>query len=232
MKKYIFFSFLLLTFSLFSAAKKDTLKVGTTSGYAPFVSLNEKNEYEGFDIDVVKALSDKLQVSYNIKDLGSMPALMLGLKQNKVDIIIWAISITEKRLKNMEMIYYSGDIVDKMPIIFWNKIPANIKSFEDLKKDSKNIICVEAGSYQEEVFKSCDIPLKYLNSINDVILDLKYKKSFASAIDPSLVGLYTSKNQNLKVLTLELPDKYKSMGFGICLNKSNKKLIQKIKKSN
>src|SRR5271157_3699018 len=81
------------------------LVVGTTSGYAPYVSLNEQGKYEGFDIDLAELLAKKLDKKLVLKDLGSMPSLMLALKQNKIDALIWAVSITKDRLKNYEMVY-------------------------------------------------------------------------------------------------------------------------------
>jgi polar amino acid transport system substrate-binding protein len=76
--------------------------VGTTSGYAPFVSLDAEGKYHGFDIDLAELLAIKLNKKLVIKDLGSMPSLMLGLKQKKIDALIWAVSITEDRMKNYE----------------------------------------------------------------------------------------------------------------------------------
>ncbi len=234
MKKIIYVClmlFLLMT-NVFSVSEKDAnLVVGTTSGYAPFVSLNEKAEYEGFDIDVANELSVKLKRSLVIKDCGSMPGLMLALKQKKIDLIIWAVSITDERLENINMVYYQGDKIDKMPIIFWKKIPEGIKSFQDLKKDKKRIVCVEAGSYQEQVLKSYNIPLKYLDKVPDVILDLKYGKSLASGIDSSLLPRYLSKYPEIKVLYLSLPKDYQSLGNGICIDKSNKELTEKVKQA-
>ena len=75
----------------------EDLVVGTTSGYAPYVSINTEGEYEGFDIDIAKALADKLGRRLVIKDFGSMPALILAIKQNKADVLIWSISITQER---------------------------------------------------------------------------------------------------------------------------------------
>ncbi|MBN2479001.1 MAG: amino acid ABC transporter substrate-binding protein [Parachlamydiales bacterium] len=234
MKKIIYVCVILFLFMTNLTAlseKEPELVVGTTSGYAPFVSLNDKGEYEGFDIDMAQDLAKKLKCSFVIKDCGCMPGLMLALKQKKVDLVIWAVSITEQRLKNMEMVYYQGDKIDKMPIVFWGKIPKDIKSFQDLAKDPEKIVCVEAGSYQEQVLKAYNIPLKYLDKVTDVILDLKYDKSFASAIDPALVLRYKAKYPKLQVLYLSLPDDYQSLGNGVCIDKSNRELTEKIRKA-
>ena len=60
------FGFSFLCFSLWST----DFVVGTTSAYAPFVSLDEEGQYVGFDIDIAEALAEKLGRRLVIKDLG------------------------------------------------------------------------------------------------------------------------------------------------------------------
>lgn len=221
--------------SLMAEQKKqpvETFTVGTTSGYAPYVSLNSKAEYEGFDIDVAKLVAGKLNKTVVIKDLGSMPSLMIGLKQRKVDALIWAISITEERQKQMEMIYYQGEKITTMPLLFWNQIPENIKGLEELKNDSKKIVCVEAGTYQEQVMQTYpELTLKNVDKISDAIMEIKFGKSLAIAIDHSLVSFVKEQNPEVKVLYFPLPASQHSLGNGICINKNNPELVAQVKKA-
>ncbi|MBA3815394.1 MAG: ABC transporter substrate-binding protein, partial [Parachlamydiaceae bacterium] len=46
------FSGLLLSFFLASNLWSSDLVIGTTSAYAPYVSLDEQGQYVGFDIDL------------------------------------------------------------------------------------------------------------------------------------------------------------------------------------
>src|SRR5262245_20156221 len=129
---YYFIFCMLSIISFASTAIAKDLVVGTSSGYAPYVSINTEGEYEGFDIDIAKALADKLGRKLVIKDFGSMPAIILALKQNKADVLIWQISITQERQKQMAMVYYQGEKVTSLPLLFWEKIPDNIKGLEDM----------------------------------------------------------------------------------------------------
>lgn len=210
----------------------ENFTVGTTSGYAPYVSLDSKGQYEGFDIDLAKLVANKLGKKLVIKDLGSMPSLMLALKQRKVDAIIWAVSITEARQKEMGMVYYQGEKITSMPLLFWEKIPANIKGPEDFKNDPKKILCVEAGTYQEQVMKGYpNVTLKNVDKITDAILEIKFGKSLAVAVDNSLVPFLQAQNPQIKVLYFSLPPQEQSLGNGICINKNNPDLLSEIQKA-
>jgi len=204
--------------------------VGTTSGYAPFVSLDSEGKYEGFDIDLAELLAIKLNKKLVIKDLGSMPSLMLGLKQKKIDALIWAVSITEDRMKNYEMVYYQGDKTTETPFLFWNKIPERITSIADLAKEKA--ICAEAGSYQEGILKKFpEIKIKNVDSVTAAIMDIKFGKSLATTIDHSLVSGFQAQYPEIKVLNLPLPPSEQSLGNGICINKDNQELVSQVRKA-
>ena len=219
--KNVLFAFLFFA-SLFA---EKPLTIGTTSGYAPFVSLDAAGCYEGFDIDIANLLSQKLGRTLIIKDCGNMPSLMMALKQNKVEAVIWAVSITQERQKTIEMIYYQGEKVSEMPFLFWKEIPSNIKSMEDLKQ-----VCVEAGTFQEAVVKKFpDIKVKNVDKITDALLELRYGKSNAIAVDTSLVTKFKTQCPEVQILKLPIPSAEQSLGNGICVSKNNTALIQQIK---
>lgn len=226
------FVFCMLAFLSFtSPVLAEDLIVGTTSGYAPYVSINAEGEYEGFDIDIAKALADKLGRKLVIKDFGSMPALILALKQNKADVLIWSISITPERQKQMAMIYYQGEKTTSLPLLFWEKIPDNIQGLEDLANNPNVVISVEAGSFQENVLLSMPgLNLKQVDKVSDAILELKYGKSQAVLIDHPQKRIYVEKFPKLKTLTINLPESKQSMGNGICLNSANEDLIASVQK--
>jgi arginine transport system substrate-binding protein len=206
--------------------------VGTTSAYAPYVSLTDEGEYVGFDIDIAKEVSQKLARNLVIKDLGSMPALFLALKQGKIDACIWAISITNERQKQMTMIYYQGEKVQSLPLLFWKKIPDDVSSLQDLAESSRYVVAVEAGSFQDSFLqKTPNLNLKYVDKVMDAILEIKYGKSTATLIDPSLLAGFQAKFPEIKTLEIPLPPDEQSFGNGICLNLNQKALIDDVTKA-
>ncbi len=225
MKKYLF----ALLFSARLFATPSPLVVGTTSGYAPYVSLDAQGNYEGFDIDFAEALGQKLGRTVIIKDCGSMPSLLLALQQKKVDLLIWAISITEAREQKMEMVYYQGEKVTSMPFLFWQAVPEDVTSIEDL---AGNTVSVEAGSFQENVLKKYPaVALKQVEKITDALMEIRYGKSRAAMADPSLISELTSRYPELKVVYLPLKSEDYSLGNGICIQKANTPLAEAVRRA-
>lgn len=229
MKKYFL---TLLASAKLLGGEPEPLVVGTTSGYAPYVSLDAQGRYEGFDVDFAEALAQKMNRKLVLKDCGSMPSLLLALQQKKVDIVIWAVSITEDRQKKMAMVYYQGEKVTQMPFLFWNKVPDGITAIDDLAKDPKTKVSVEAGSFQEGVLKKFpSVRSKQVEKITDALMEIKFGKSLAAMADPSLVPELTSKYPEIKVVKLPLKPEDYSLGNGICIDKNNAKLIQEVKQA-
>src|SRR5581483_2262058 len=188
-------------------ADSNQLIVGTVSGYAPYVSLNAQGEYEGFDIDVATELAKRLNKKLVLKDCGSMVPLMLSLKNESVDLLIWALEINNARRNEMAMIQYQGGNVTSYPLIFWNQIPQGISSIEDLKSVPNATVCIEPGSSQERFLNKFDFIIKKpMEKVVDMILDLKYSKSLAALVDPSLIKTLLQKNPELKVLNIPLDE--------------------------
>lgn len=220
----------LCTLLLSSPLAAKELVIGTTSGYAPYVSLDEKGDYVGFDIDFAKELANKLGRKLVIKDLGSMPSLFLGLKQGKIDAIIWAISVTEERQKQVEMIYYQGQTITSLPLLFWKTIPEGVTSIE--KMGPQRLISVEAGSFQESFLKTIPgLNLKQVDKVMDALMELKYGKSAATMIDPFLLPTILPQFPEVKVMQVPLPPSEQSFGNGIAINKKSQALIAEVRKA-
>lgn len=223
MKKYILI-FLFLVFGVsskyvFAVSSNETaLRVGTASGYYPFVSLDNNGEYEGFDIDIVQELAKKMNKKLVIKDFGSMPSLFMAIKTKKVDLIIWGISITEDRKKELSLVHYQGDLEDEIPVLFWKEVPLEIDSLSDLTQ-----VCVEAGSCQDNTmsFYQANVAVKKVDTIVDAVLEVKYGKSSAVAVDPSIVSTLISQTPDLQVKYFSLPVELQSQGNGIGILKEN-----------
>lgn len=205
------------------------LVVGTAAGYAPYVSINEQGEYEGFDIDVANAIASTLNKKLELKDLGSMSSLLMALHQGSIDVIIWGMSITQDRLKKLTMVHYQGNEITTNPLIFWQKIPAGIKELSDMKGLT---ICVEPSSFQSDVVQDYkDIIILPTEKIDDALLNIQYKKADAALVDPAIAKKFKAKYPEIQIVDVPLKEKNQSQGIGIVIQQNNLQLIDQVQRA-
>lgn len=224
-----------LTITLYSLYKKNsvvpqkkspaTFIVGTAAGYAPFVSINQNGEYEGFDIDVAHALAGKMGKQLEIKDLGSMTSLFMALEQGSIDAIIWAISITQDRLNKVAMVHYQGDATRSYPLIFWQEIPANIQTLNDVKDIT---VCVEPTSAQSTVLEKYTTNVHPTEKVDDALLMLQYGKAGAAFVEPAIAQKFKKSYPEIQILDIPLQEEDQVQGMGIAIKKDNTALIEQV----
>jgi polar amino acid transport system substrate-binding protein len=202
------------------------LIVGTAAGYAPFVSINQQGNYEGFDIDVAHALARTLDKKLEIKDLGSMTSLLIALEQGSIDAIIWGMSITQDRLNKFALVHYQGRDTKSHPLIFWKNIPAGIKGLEDMKGMT---VCVEPSSAQSAILdKYKEILIKSTEKVDDALLNIQYGKADAAFVEEAIARKFCRKHPEIKTLDIPLPPENYEYGIGIVIKKQNQDLINQI----
>lgn len=78
------------------------LRVGVDDSYPPMEFKNEKNETVGFDIDVAKAIGEKLGLEVEFVST-AWDGIFASLNTDKFDCIISSVSINEDRQQNFAM---------------------------------------------------------------------------------------------------------------------------------
>jgi arginine transport system substrate-binding protein len=237
MKKCIILAFgisvlmLLLFFGLGSRQKHDgnNIVFGIATGYAPFISINQNGECEGFDIDVAYEIGKQLNKKTEFQDLGSTTSLFVALQEGMIDAIIWGLSITKERQKKVKMIQYQGETVTAYPLLFWEKIPDNIKSISDM---AGMTICVEAHSSQEAVLdRYPGIMKKSVEKVDDALLNIQYKKADAAFVEPAIAQKFKKKFPELILLDVPLVAEDQVHGIGIAVLYRNEELTEKIERA-
>lgn len=204
----------------------DRLIIGMAAGYAPFVSINPAGEYEGFDIDLAEAVANKMGKKLVLKDLGNMTSLLAGLDCYQIDAIIWGMSITQERLQKVAMVHYYGQKTTSYPLVFWDQVPVDVKSINDL---AGQVVCVEPNSAQQAILDKYDSVTQLpVEKIDDALLNIQYGKAVAALVDPVIAQKFKTKYAQIKILDIPLLAQDQVDGVGIMIYPAKSQLISDI----
>ena len=109
--------------------REGTLKVATEGTFSPFSYYNDKNELVGYDVDVARAVTEKLGLKIEFLT-APWDAMLAAFDAGKADAVFNQVSITDERKKKYE---YSVPYTVVYGAIIVHKDNNDIKSFEDLK---------------------------------------------------------------------------------------------------
>lgn len=100
----------LLSATAGSVMAQDTLTVGANIGNVPWEFLNESGDTVGFEVDLVKAVADKLGAEVDIQNI-PFNGLFSAVQSGRIDIATSSITITDERLQSVSFAqpYYDSD---------------------------------------------------------------------------------------------------------------------------
>lgn len=222
-------AWLLLPFLLFSllalagcgGEKKDRpLQVGMDASYAPFGFQNmDTKEYEGFDVDVIRAIAAEEHFQVQVVNLnfdGLIPALQTG----DLDIVINDMTITEEREKSVDFSdrYYIAGLG-----LVVRKDDETIQSKADLPGRTIGVSIASTG--EEAARKIPGAKVKSYNAITDAFLDLK-NGGVEAVLNDYPVDLYYVARQGPELRVV--PHPLTRENLGIAVKKGNTGLLEKI----
>ncbi|MDL4864304.1 transporter substrate-binding domain-containing protein, partial [Halomonas elongata] len=113
-----------------AAAQDQTLDVATDPSFVPFEMMDqETGEMTGFDMDIIKEISERAGFDYNLRTMdfnGIIPAVQTG----NIDIAIAGITITDERSKIVD---FSDPYYDSGLKLLVNADDDSIQTVEDLE---------------------------------------------------------------------------------------------------
>ena len=120
--------------------------------YPPFGFINDRNELDGFDIDVARALAARLGVTLKLSTPG-WETIVAGRWRGRWDLCICSMSPTEDRARvlNFPVQYYSSPAV-----LVVHKDDQRIKSIADIS--GKRVGVGAGSSYENYLHKALVVP--------------------------------------------------------------------------
>ena len=181
--------------------------------YPPYSFLNDKNEEDGFDVDVVKEVAKRLGVTAKIQT-PSWEVITAGHWRGRWDICICSMTPDEKKAKVLDFVapYYSAPAV-----LITNATGSAINKVSDI--DGKRIAIEQGSSYERYLQKDLVIgfgakpiqyPFKQVQALPYSSEDLAYQDlalGYGKRVDAIVSNLVTA-NKRINAN----PGKYQIIG--------------------
>lgn len=224
----------LLTVILFIAVADVAMAVEkisfvTEATYPPFEMMDNNNDFQGFDIDIARAICAELKVECSFSNQ-SFDSLIPSLKFRRYDAAIAAMDVTAARQKQVDFsdIYYENSAVLIAKKGLYKKV-------SDLANKS---VGVQNGSshqsYMAENYAKDNVLLLNFPSYQKAFLDLKNGRINGVFADSAVAHEWLTKHAKGEFETVgaAVTDaKYFGTGFAIAVRKDNDELLAKINSS-
>ncbi|CAK8744309.1 putative amino-acid ABC transporter-binding protein [Sodalis praecaptivus] len=106
-----------------------TITFGTEGTYAPYTFHDESDKLVGFDVDLGRAVAEKLGVKAKFIE-GRWDGLIAGLDGKRYDAVINQVGITPERQAKYD---FSKPYIDSKVVLITRDDNTTIKNFSDLK---------------------------------------------------------------------------------------------------
>lgn len=197
--------------------------VGTESTFPPYESIDPKDGKTviGFDIDIAKAVADKLGVKLEIKDM-KFDGLIGALSTGMLDFVAAGMSVTDERKQNADFsdIYYKGG-----QVLVVSEKNNNINSASDM---SGKKIGAQLGTISAKAAQNIKgIKLQQLDKVDQLMMEIKNGMIDGVVVDDTVGVKYVKTMGGLKVVKIPELNQGEA-GMGIAVAKGNKALLDVI----
>lgn len=132
--------------------KRGNIIVGLEGDWAPWSYVDENDELTGYDVEVAKAIADKLGVEIQIVP-GEWDGLFAGMDAGRYDMVVNGVEVTEERADKYD---FSTPYAYIRTALIVKGDNDSIKTFEDLKgKKTANSIASTYMNLAESYGATC-----------------------------------------------------------------------------
>ena len=199
---------------------KGTITVGTEGTYAPFTYHDEDGKLTGYDVEVTRAVADKLGIKVEFKET-QWDSMMAGLKAGRFDVVANQVGLTsperQATFDKSEPYSWSGAVLVA-------RKDSNIKSIDDIKgvKTAQSL----TSNYGEKA-KAAGAELVPVDGLAQSLTLIEQKRADATLNDELAVLDYLKKNPNAGVQIVWSAPADEKVGSGLIVNKGNDEALAK-----
>lgn len=209
-----------------SGSDREVLVVGTNAEFPPFEYLGDDGEPDGFDIALIKAIADKMDMDVEISNMefGSL----VGAVGTKIDVAIAGMTVDEERKQSVD---FSDTYYEAVQYVI---VPAGstIATAADLQNKKLGVQMGTTGMFIAEDIAAAapDTEVKNYNKGVDAVNDLVNGRLDAVIIDKNpaevFAAQYTGKVVALDGAAFEFEPEY----YAIALPKGSD-MVEKVNKA-
>ncbi|ENS8552401.1 amino acid ABC transporter substrate-binding protein [Neisseria gonorrhoeae] len=199
---------------------KGTVTVGTEGIYAPFTYHDKDGKLTGYDVEVTRAVAEKLGVKVEFKET-QWDSMMAGLKAGRFDVVANQVGLTsperQATFDKSEPYSWSGAVLVA-------RNDSNIKSIADIKgvKTAQSL----TSNYGEKA-KAAGAQLVPVDGLAQSLTLIEQKRADATLNDELAVLDYLKKNPNAGVKIVWSAPADEKVGSGLIVNKGNDEAVAK-----
>ncbi|WP_432721555.1 basic amino acid ABC transporter substrate-binding protein [Jeongeupia wiesaeckerbachi] len=206
-------------------AADKTFQVATDAAYAPFESLNEKQQAVGFDIDVLSAVAAK--AGFKVKFINTpWEGIFATLSTGDRDIVASAVTITPERKLTMD---FSDPYFEAKQLIAVGP-GSKITKFADLKGKK---IGVQTGTTGDEIVQKLvgktNPDIRRFESTPLALKELLNGGVDAVVADNGVIVNFIANNKSDKLKVID-DSSFAKEYYGFAVKKGNKEMLQQINK--
>lgn len=199
---------------------KGTITVGTEGTYAPFTYHDESGKLTGYDVEVTRAVAEKLGVNVEFKET-QWDAMMAGLKAGRFDVVANQVALTsperQATFDKSEPYSWSG------PVLVARK-DSTIKSVDEIagKKAAQSL----TSNYGERA-TAAKAEIVPVDGLAQSLMLIEQKRAEVTLNDELAVLDYLQKNPNAGVKIVWTAPADEKVGAGLVVNKGNDEAVAK-----
>ena len=199
---------------------KGTVTVGTEGTYAPFAYHDKDGKLTGYDVEVTRAVAEKLGVKVEFKET-QWDSMMAGLKAGRFDVVANQVGLTSPE---RQATFDKSDPYSWSGAVLVARNDSNIKSIDDIKgvKTAQSL----TSNYGEKA-KAAGADLVAVDGLAQSLTLIEQKRADATLNDELAVLDYLKKNPNAGVQIVWSAPADEKVGSGLIVNKGNDEALAK-----
>ncbi|MEI7366787.1 amino acid ABC transporter substrate-binding protein [Pectobacterium colocasium] len=142
------------------------LKIGTEGTYAPYTYHDKSGQLVGFDVDIGRAVAEKLGVKAQFIE-GRWDGLIAGIDAKRYDAVINQVGVTKERQAKYD---FSKPYIDSKAVLVVRGDNTAIKDFSDLKGKKSAQSLTSNYSKQATSYGADIVPTDGFNQSLDLVL--------------------------------------------------------------